>query len=189
MLDPSFDIPDVTGDNETFDLLYVGSLIKEKGVEYLVRALAELSSDIRLSVVGSGNRSGHLRSLAGDIGVKDRIEFAGAVSYEAVRHHYATADCFVHPGVWPEPFGRTILEAMQAGLPVVATDIGGPAEAVPKADLRCPPRDPTALADAITTARNSPTAGESNCQYVRENFAPNTVVDRIHDVYNRAIDG
>jgi glycosyltransferase involved in cell wall biosynthesis len=150
--------------------------------------MSELSSDIRLRVVGSGNRSSHLRSLAGDISVNDRIEFAGSVPYDAVRRHYATADCFVHPGVWPEPFGRTILEAMQAGLPVVATDIGGPAEAVPQANLRCPPRDPAALADAITAARDSPTAGESNCRYVREHFAPNTVVDRIHEIYNRAID-
>ena len=189
MLDPSFDVPNVPGDDETFDLLYVGSLIKEKGVEYLVRAMAELPSDIRLRVVGSGDRSSHLRSLAGDIGVDDRIEFAGAIPYEAVRRHYATADCFVHPGVWPEPFGRTILEAMQAGLPVVATDIGGPAEVVPQADLRCPPRDPTGLADAITTARDSLTVGESNCQYLREHFAPKSVVDRIHDVYKRAIDG
>lgn len=189
MFDPSFNVPDATGDDETFDLLYVGSLIKEKGVEYLVRAMAELPSDICLRVVGSGNRSSHLRSLAEDIGVKDRIEFAGAVPYEAVRRHYATADCFVHPGVWPEPFGRTILEAMQAGLPVVATDIGGPAETVPQANLRCPPRDPAALADAVVTARDSPTVGESNRQHVHEHFAPNTVVDRIHDVYDRAIDG
>lgn len=186
MLDPSFEVPDGEHRSPGFDLLYVGSLIKEKGVSYLVRALDELPDDVSLRVVGSGPQESVLRELASDRGLDSRIEFLGQVPYAEVRRQYASVDCFVHPGVWPEPFGRTILEAMQSGLPVVTTDIGGPAEVVPQAAFRCPPRDPAALATAITAARERPSSGADNRSFVTERFAPEVVIGQLREVYRRA---
>lgn len=188
MVDPTFAVPDAPeNNNHDYELLYVGSLIKEKGVSYLVRAMAELPSDVTLRIVGSGDQKQHLQSLAADLGVNSRIEFTGHLPYEAVRRSYASADCFVHPGVWPEPFGRTILEAMQAGLPVVATDIGGPAEVVQQPELRCEPRDPSAIADAVETARQSSVIGAANKVYVMKEFTPEEIVNRLYGVYERAM--
>lgn len=188
MIDTSFSIPDLKKDSSRYSLLYVGSLIKEKGVEFLIRAMDHLPPDISLSIVGSGDRRQYLETVAAKLNISDRITFIGHVPYAEVRRQYATADCFVHPGVWPEPFGRTILEAMQAGLPVVTTDIGGPAEVVPQTELRCTPRDPEALATAIRTARNQPDIGAKNKSFVTQRFSPDVVLERLYEVYERAID-
>lgn len=187
MVDPEFEPIDVTKSRQGYNLLFVGSLIKEKGVSYLVRALTELPADVSLRIVGSGKEEGSLRALAVNLGVRSRIEFRGRIPYEEVYREYSSADCFVHPGVWPEPFGRTILEAMQTGLPVVTTAVGGPAELVPQEELQCSPRDPDALADAIKISRTRPDVGEENREYVLKHFSPDTVVPQLCDVYDRAI--
>jgi len=186
MIDPSFSVPD--GDTGAGTrLLYVGELSKRKGVGDLVRALSTLPSTYELRIVGDGPRAPDLRQLARTLGVDDRVEFTGQVPYERVQEQYAQADVFVHPGVWPEPFGRTVLEAMQAGLPVVCTDVGGPADIVREQELRCPPEDPDALAAAIRTAAADDAVGERNRTYVAEEFSPSSVVARIVDVYERVL--
>jgi len=102
---------------------------------------------------------------------------------------YADADVFVHPGVWPEPFGRTILEAMQAGLPVVATDVGGPAETVPNEKLLCTPGDVEGLAESIEyAAEHAEEIGRSNEQYVGKHYHPDVVVPRFVDAYERVLE-
>lgn len=186
MIDPSFTIPDLDATHDGYRLLYVGSLIKEKGTSYLIRSLSLLSEDITLRIVGSGDQLAYLQSLARDIGVANRVEFMGHLPYSEVRRHYALSDCFVHPGVWPEPFGRTLLEAMQAGLPVVATNTGGPAEIVRHEDLLCKPGNPDDLASAIEAARQRTDVGTSNREFVNDRFAPETVVRELLDIYELA---
>lgn len=65
-----------------------------------------------------------------------QVALLGYVDHEQIKTLYAEADLFVHPGIWPEPFGRTILEAMQMGLAVVATNVGGPAEVIPQKECQ-----------------------------------------------------
>jgi glycosyltransferase involved in cell wall biosynthesis len=188
MVDPAFD--PTPGDRETEGtrLLYVGSLIPEKGVEHLVRALDHLPEQFTARIVGDGPEAAQLRRLAETVGVDDRATFLGHVPYDDVLREYGRADVFVHPGVWPEPFGRTILEAMQARLPVVATDTGGPAETIPQSELLCRPADPAALADAVRAAADRPEVGAENEQYVTEQFAPERVTRLIVESYERAVE-
>lgn len=187
MLDPSFEVPaDGTEETDRVELLYVGYLRDTKGVQYLVDAMDRLPEQFELTVVGGGPERGSLETRAARTAASDRIEFAGSVPYEEVTRAYADADVFVHPGVWPEPFGRTILEAMQAGLPVVATDIGGPAETVPQSELLAEPGDPTSLSESIEYAvANRDRVGPENRQFVEEQYHPDIVVPRFHDVYER----
>nr|WP_275576252.1 glycosyltransferase family 4 protein [Halogeometricum borinquense] len=189
MFDPSFEVPEGDESTNGYQVLFVGSLITEKGVEYLIKAMSKLPSDVSLRVVGTGDQKDKLETLACELNVDSRVEFTGQIPYDRLRKYYATADLFVHPGVWPEPFGRTLLEAMQAGLPVVTTDIGGPSEIVPQDELRCPPRDPTALAETISLAREQTGIGTENRAYVTERYSPQSVVDQLCDVYRTAIDG
>ncbi len=207
MLDPEFAVPDDSdpvgaddasgGDaggsepaDETVTVLYVGELAEHKGVEHLVRAVADLPANYRLRVVGDGDRRADLEAIAAAVGVADRTTFAGWVDYEAVPAEYARADVFVHPGVWPEPFGRTVLEAMQAELPVVCTEIGGPADVVRDEELRVPPGDPGALAGAIERAAAAgPDLGRHNREHVESEYAPGAVTERIVDLYERVVAG
>jgi len=182
MVDSDFEVP-AGSDSKGRQLLYVGTLTENKGVRYLVEALSQLPEEYRLRVVGEGDRSDALRDRTAELGVDDRTEFSGWVPYERIGEVYADADVFVHPGIWPEPLNRTVLEAMQAGIPVVCTDVGGPPEVVPDEELLCEPGDPEALAAAIHRTHDvDGDVGERNRRYVLENHAPSVVVPRLVDL-------
>jgi len=184
MLDPSFDPPERRRDGDGFELLYVGSLIPEKGVESLVRAVPKLPADATLTVVGNGPEADSLRRLASSLGITNRVTFTGRVPYDRVRECYATADAFVHPGIWPEPFGRTLLEAMETGLPVLVSDIGGPAEVVDDPCFRFAPGTPSAIVEAVERLRDrEDDVGARNRRQVRERYAPERVTAEMLDVY------
>jgi len=189
MLDDDFDVPDSSAPSDSVRLLYVGYLRDTKGVRYLVDAMALLPAEFELTVVGGGPEQADLEARAAESSAAERIEFTGNVPYETVAQSYSTADVFVHPGVWPEPFGRTILEAMQAGLAVVATDVGGPGETVPNEALLCPPRDPDGLAESIRhAADHAEEIGRSNEQYVRKQYHPDVVVPQFVNAYDRVLE-
>jgi glycosyltransferase involved in cell wall biosynthesis len=150
-----------------------------------------LPADVRLCVVGGGRQQADLEQLASDEGVGGRIEFTGSLPYEEIPARYAAADAFVHPGVWPEPFGRTILEALEAGLPVVCTDIGGPPEVVPDEDLLCPPADPGGLAAAVRRTIENATESDAQARraHVHDHYHPSVVIPQLVTLYTELLDG
>jgi glycosyltransferase involved in cell wall biosynthesis len=171
-------------ENRMFDILYVGSLRETKGVEYLIRAITYLPDEYQVTIAGGGSNESELRQLADQFGVADRVTFMGHVPHDRIEELYAEADLFVHPGIWPEPFGRTILEAMQFGLPVVATNIGGPAEVIPQDRCLCTPRDPEDLAETIRDIQpDTDRLGRENRRYVHKNYSPSVVAPQIIEVY------
>jgi glycosyltransferase involved in cell wall biosynthesis len=107
------------------NILYVGSLRATKGVRQLIRAAELLPERFHIIIAGGGESKERLQSLAEERGVESAISLLGRVPHKLVMSLYSEADMFIHPGIWPEPFGRTILEAMQFGLPVVATNTRG----------------------------------------------------------------
>ena len=106
-------------------ILYVGQLIRGKGVDLLLRALSHVGCDYELTVAGTGNARTRLDRLARQLGISDKVRFAGWVSPQDIGQHYAAAKVVVVPSRWPEPFGMIGLEAMHHGRPVVAFKVGG----------------------------------------------------------------
>ncbi|MGH1591510.1 glycosyltransferase [Methylobacterium phyllosphaerae] len=116
-----------------------------KGQDVLIEALAKVP-DMRCIVVGAplfgeDAFAAHLRDLAAARGVSDRVQFLGQRA--DVPLLMQAVDAVVHPSVDPEPFGRTLVEAMLAGVPVIATDAGASAEILDggAAGTLVPPRD------------------------------------------------
>ena len=110
-------------EENTFVIVAVAHLIKDKGIDVLIRAMAESSADMRLWVVGQGPERQHLESLADEFGLRDRVRFLG--SRRRVEPLLQAADCLVSPSVWAEAAGLVNLEALACGVPVVASRIGG----------------------------------------------------------------
>ena len=187
MLDTSFEVPERDeGDTETTRLLYLGYLRDSKGVRYLVDAMEHLLPSFELTIIGGGPEHDALKERAAESSAADRIDLHAGIPYAEVMQAYTNADMFVHPGVWPEPFGRTILEAMQAGLPVVATEIGGPKEIVPQKDLLCKPADTVGLARCIERANeHRERIGAENKHFVKKQYHPDAVVPQFKRVYDR----
>lgn len=131
MYDPAFleKLEDVKVDriDDKITILYVGRLTREKGVGDLVEAFSKVYSQrAELWIVGRGPEERRLRGLANKVGEEKKIRFFGFVPYSDTPSIYKRADIFVHPGKWLEPFGRTILEAMLAKVPIITSDSGAP---------------------------------------------------------------
>ncbi len=134
--------------------LFVGRLYpQQKGLETLVRALALLPSSVDLKVRLMGEDWGGaalVQRLASDLQVGGRIAVIGPVSRTKLLQEYAAADLLVLPSLF-EPFGIVLLEAMAAGLPVVASRVGGIPEVVAEGEtgLLVKPGDESELASAL----------------------------------------
>jgi glycosyltransferase involved in cell wall biosynthesis len=127
-----------------------------KGQHVMIEALAQLPG-VTLIIVGSPlfgetQYESKLRTLAGKLGVSERVRFMGQRS--DVGRLMRAVDVVVHPSVDPEPFGRTLVEAMLARTPVVATDAGAASEILSAGELGAlvPPGESGALARAVSDA-------------------------------------
>ena len=109
-------------------LVSVGHLGQRKGHRETIQALAQLPADVRLVLVG-GDSSSHrggkreLEELAGSVGVRDRVIFAGRQPFDRVPLYYQAADASVLAS-WREGCPNVVLECLACGTPVVATDVG-----------------------------------------------------------------
>ena len=129
------------------DLLYVGQLIRGKGVHLLLEAMAKMKSPRTLDIVGTGNMEGELRALAERLGLKGRVRFNGF--QDSPQEWMRRAACVVVPSFWQEPYGLVAAEAVALGRPVVAFAIGGLPEACQGKATLVPPGDIDALAKAL----------------------------------------
>lgn len=122
-----------------------------KGVDVTIRALpniARLFPNVKYLVIGRGDDQPRLAQLARDLGVADRVAFAGFVPTEDLVEHYRVADAYIMPS--QEGFGIVYLEAMACGVPVLSGDADGSAEPLQDGRMgwRVPHRDPEAVAYA-----------------------------------------
>lgn len=107
-------------DDGVIRLIYVGRLIREKGVQVLIEALSELENkrDFRLDIIGDGNYRKPLEELVHKLDLGSIVRFEGI--QRNVHKYLSNSDVFIHPAIWEEGFGITIIEAMSAGLICVA---------------------------------------------------------------------
>jgi glycosyltransferase involved in cell wall biosynthesis len=140
-------------------LVFVGRLVEEKGVDDLIAAVAILLrtlADLTALIVGDGQDRQRLQRLAEELGVADRVTFAGWVPSEQVRSYISAADLFVGPSKrapdgWIEAQGLVFIESMLAGTPVIATASGGIVDAIQhdETGLLVPEASPDDIARAV----------------------------------------
>jgi len=182
-------------------LIYVGRLVPRKDVRTVVRALARLragsGTDAKLLIVGGETPEpnpidtpeiGELLRVAAEEGVSDRVLFTGKREREELPLLYAAADVMVTTP-WYEPFGLTPLEAMACARPVVGANVGGIPYSVQhgRSGLLVPPRDPVALAAAVSTLLDNPETarrmGAAGARRIHQHFTWATVAQRTAALY------
>jgi glycosyltransferase involved in cell wall biosynthesis len=144
------------------DALVVGTVSRlyiEKGHKHLIDAAAALRDrvpQLRLLIVGTGDQRAPLEQQARALGIADRVVFTGF--YDDLSGALRAMDVFAQPSVEHEGFPTAVLEAQGAGLPVLASDIGGTHETMDNGStgLLIPPGDAAALADAIAALAEDP---------------------------------
>jgi glycosyltransferase involved in cell wall biosynthesis len=133
--------------------LFVGRLIKQKGLEYLLQAWNEVAVRVpraRLAVIGRGNELPALQKLSRKLGIEESVLFTGYVSESELYDALHSCDVFILPSLW-EVLPIAILEAMAAGKPIICTAVGGNSELVRNGvnGFIVPKRNPRALAKAL----------------------------------------
>jgi phosphatidylinositol alpha-mannosyltransferase len=174
----------------TLNILFVGRFEERKGLIHLLKAYHRLRKrkvDARLLVVGAGPKEREYRRYVGLRGIRD-VEFLGRVDDEDKVRYFASADIYCAPNTGQESFGIVLLEAMAAGVPIVASDIHGFKRVVERnvQGILVEPRNPRALAAALYTLARDPDLrdemGEAGRTRAPE-FSWDRVTERIVDYY------
>jgi len=106
-------------------ILYAGQIIRGKGVDLLLRALARLKTPFECVILGDGNHKSTCEALSRELGLDNRVTFKGFIPQEELKGYYRECSLVALSSVWPEPIATIGLEVMRYALPVVAFDAGG----------------------------------------------------------------
>ena len=161
-VDPALFSPAPERDGTGAPLLvgYAGGLIPEKGVDLLLRACAGLAGDWRLTLAGDGGARRALQALAVELGIHERVAWAGPVPSTEMPAFYRGLDVLVLPSRtqpnWKEQFGRVLVEAMACGVPVVGSTCGEIPHVVGDAGCIFPEGDALALRETLQALADLP---------------------------------
>lgn len=115
------------------DIIYligVGRLVKRKGFDFLIKALSKIDNNkVHLLLIGDGPEKENLKNLSEELNIKERVHFLGSVSEERKFQYLSNSDIYILSSVH-EGFGIVLQEAMQVGLPIIATNNGGQVDIV-----------------------------------------------------------
>lgn len=179
--------------DDDFVIVSVGSLVKNKGHHVLIEAVRMLCLErppIKVLIAGDGPQRSALQDLVDRCGLSSTVMFVGVV--KDVRQVFGAADIFVLPTVHREGLSLAVLEAMQHGLPVIASRIGGVPELVDDSvtGILVTPNDPRILAQAITTLTDDKQLrcqmGESGRKKIDRLFRVERMVEQIESLYESA---
>lgn len=173
----------------------VSRLFAEKGHRYLLEAIALLKHEcptLRALIVGTGELLEPLRQQAAAAGLADRVVFTGF--HEDLPGALRAMDLFAQPSILDEGFPTAVLEAQAAGLPVVASDIGGTWETIERGvtGVLTPPRDATALAGALQALVADPDRRKAMAAaarpWIERSFTLENMIAQMTATYHEAMD-
>lgn len=155
-------------------LFTASRLVLSRGVEDVIEALVHLPANVKFLIAGSGEDREKLEHIARGLGAADRVMFAGHVSHNDLPAYLRISDMFVRPSLI-EGMGNAFVEAFAAGIPVVATPVGGIPDFLTDGvtGLFCSVRDPASIARTVERYLHDPALAAR----IVEN-AKNLVVDK-----------
>ena len=179
-------------DTYTKRILLVASLNSIKGVSYLLQALHTLNkrrNDFSLDIIGNGPNRKEYENLAIELGIRNKIYFHGIKSKQEIAEFMRENHFFVLPSLC-ETFGTVLIEALASGLPVIATNIGGPSEIInKKVGILIPPKNIQALTTAINYMLDhyKDYSPEEIAKYAKEKFSYKAVGKKMNQIYREIL--
>jgi glycosyltransferase involved in cell wall biosynthesis len=175
------------------DILFLGRLSKEKGVDFLLRSWAKVrNANRRLVIAGTGPEESSLKNLASDLNLAN-VVFTGFLNAEQQASLWSNSSALVVPSIWDEPFGMVVLEAWSKKRPVVAFAKGALPELIHHGvnGLLADPFSVEALAkniqEVIDKPDLGPRLGKAGNQRLKEEFNRTLWLSRTNAVYPKAL--
>lgn len=178
------EVPETTADGDA--IVFVGRLERQKGVDVLLEAVADLPNQ-RLVIIGDGSERKRLKSMADQLGIA--ATFEGEVSPTNVTAYLAEGRVFVLPAIEGEGLPNAMLEAMAVGLPVIVTDTGGVADGVMDGEsgFVVPPGDVDALRDRLKMLcfddERQKRMGATARAWVQSRYSWDTIISKLETIY------
>ena len=177
---------------DVFTFISVGNLIQIKGFDLLIEAFADAFNDdksVSLKIVGAGTERERLQAIVNQYDMSDRIILLNEVGRDKLKDIYQDGDAFVLASR-SETFGVVFIEAMATGLPVIATDCGGPSDFVNEQNgYLIPVDDKKSLVDALVKMRNN--ANSFNTLEISEltvrQFSPENIGNALTNLFRGII--
>lgn len=163
-------------------------LVEKNGVGDLIDAMRYLPAHFKLLIIGSGPLEASLHSKVTHLGLEKRITFVGEVAHDALPQHLWASDIFCRPSL-SEGFGISFIEAIAAGLPVIATPVGGIPDFLrdKETGLLCKVNNPKSIAEAVLLLDEQPALREaiiaSASRMVKEKYNWNIIASKMHEVF------
>ncbi|HYD92917.1 MAG TPA: glycosyltransferase [Candidatus Paceibacterota bacterium] len=180
-------------------LVTTSRLVHKNAVDDVIRALVLLPEDVTFSIYGVGPDEEKLRSLAKELKVESRVHFHGSIAYARIPEALSRADIFIRPSR-SEGMGNSFIEAMGAGLPVIATQVGGIADFLfdakrnpdrPATGFAVDPDAPDQIVEAVEYIRSTNAEVQSVVararSLVRERYGWEKIAQDMHGAFDRAI--
>lgn len=193
---PEISLPFSSSRKDYFEILTVGYLYKQKGHEFVLKAIADLIKKgyrLRYTIVGDGPEATHLHELTHTLGLDDCVFFEGYKPHDQVWSYFSRCDLFVLPS-WNEAFGLVYIEALWMGKPVIGCrGEGGPEDLKALGDCvtLVEPRDVYTLRDAMQKLIDSPhllhQMGETGQKIVREYYTWEKTAHTTFEIYTQVL--
>jgi len=173
-------------------LIYTGRLVEQKGLDLLIAALPKVKNEIKnlkCYIVGTGPELQKLKKLVMKFDVSDEVYFAGFVNPKNLKEYYLKSDIFIFPMRGCAPGGRSLIEAMTYGLPIIASDTVD-YDVINGAAVTFKNNDYNDLADKIIYVLSNKDVRKRLSQAGKEhvkNFYPERVIPRLEKVYEKII--
>ncbi|OGF61549.1 MAG: hypothetical protein A2Y62_01860 [Candidatus Fischerbacteria bacterium RBG_13_37_8] len=181
-------------DTNSLCIATAGRLIERKGIDIFIKAFSQLSknsNNLYGLVIGDGPMMGCLKMLARELKIDDKILFTGQVIN--VHDYLLACDVVVQPSIWPDPFARTIIEAMALGKPVIGSRIGGVTEAIEDGvtGILFSPGDYYALSSALNLLLKNKELrekmGKKAIMRTRKLFSIEQYIEGVDKIYNNVL--
>ncbi len=182
---------------DRFVVGYAGRLIHDKGVDVLINALAQLEGNWQAVILGSGPERDRLIDLTRRLNLLDHVRFQPWMPSGELMDFYRSLDTLVLPSRskpnWKEQFGRTLVEAMACGVPVVGSTCGEIPNVIGEAGLIFAEEDATALSDQLRRLQSDAALrrelAQRGRQRVLERFTQAQIARQTYEVYQAVLRG
>jgi len=185
--------------SNTVTLVTTSRLVYKNAIDDVISALALLPENIRFTIYGIGPDEEMLKKLANDLGVAARVHFAGQISHAELPAALAACDIFIRPSR-SEGMGNSFIEAMAAGLPVIATQEGGIADFLFDAkrnpdkettgwavDKDSPEQIAEAVKDIIAHPEQVAKVTATAKKMVQEKYDWNLIAEKMNELFNQIL--
>ncbi|MFA6171784.1 MAG: glycosyltransferase family 4 protein [Patescibacteria group bacterium] len=177
----------------------VSRLVKKNGLEDLIRGIKLLAdseagenSSFKLLIIGTGELEKILKSMVRESGLENKVIFIGKVPNDEVPKYLWISDIFIRPSL-TEGLGNVFLEAMAAGLPVVATPVGGIVDFLKDGEtgVFCRPGDPQSIKESLVRILNDETLKQklaaNGKKLVREKYDWDIIASKMDDIFSNLV--